>query len=108
MTLNGVMAVILRYFSKFGYIPGVLRKSSRSLSHLLMSSCLFIPRRLTSSVLSMHFIRFDVVTSHSSNQLQIAGARFYWIMYRLGQGESAFWWITANLYDKIPTSVVQI
>jgi len=34
------MAVILRYFSEFGYIPGVLRKSSRSLSHLLMmSSC---------------------------------------------------------------------
>jgi len=39
MTLNGVMAVILRYFSEFGYLPGVLRKSSRSLSHLLMSSC---------------------------------------------------------------------
>ena len=38
MTLNGVMAVILRYFSEFGYLPGVLRKSSRSLSHLLMSS----------------------------------------------------------------------
>jgi len=29
--------VILRYFSEFGYLPGVLRKSSRSLSHLLMS-----------------------------------------------------------------------
>ena len=40
MTLNGVMAVILRYFSEFGYLPGVLRKSSRSLSRLLMSSCL--------------------------------------------------------------------
>jgi len=39
MTLNGVMAVILRYFSEFGELPGVLRKSSRSLSHLLMSSC---------------------------------------------------------------------
>jgi len=39
MTLNGVMAVILRYFSEFAYLPGVLRKSSRSLSHLLMSSC---------------------------------------------------------------------
>jgi len=32
------MAVILRYFSEFAYLPGVLRKSSRSLSHLLMSS----------------------------------------------------------------------
>jgi len=31
--------VILRYFSEFGYLPGVLRKSSRSLSHLLMSFC---------------------------------------------------------------------
>jgi len=40
MTLNGVMAVIMRYFSKFAYLPGVLRKSSRSLSHLLTSSCL--------------------------------------------------------------------
>jgi len=39
MTLNGVMAVILRYFSEFGYLPDVLRKSSRSLSYLLVSSC---------------------------------------------------------------------
>ena len=35
------MAVILRYFSEFAYLPGVLRKSSRSLSHLLMSSCYY-------------------------------------------------------------------
>ena len=35
MTLNGVMAVILRYFSEFGYLSGVLRKRSRSLSHIL-------------------------------------------------------------------------
>jgi len=33
------MAVILRYFSEFAYLPCVLRKSSRSISHLLMSSC---------------------------------------------------------------------
>ena len=39
MTLNGVMAVILRYFSELEYVPGVLCKNSRSLSHLLMSSC---------------------------------------------------------------------
>jgi len=31
--------VILRCFSEFGYLPGALRESSRSLSHLLMSSC---------------------------------------------------------------------
>ena len=30
--------VILRCFSEFGYLLGALRKSSRSLSHLLMSS----------------------------------------------------------------------
>jgi len=34
--------VILRCFSEFGYLPGALRKSSRSLSHLLMSSCLLL------------------------------------------------------------------
>ena len=39
MTLNGVMTVILRYFGEFGQLLGALRKSSRSLSHLLMSSC---------------------------------------------------------------------
>ena len=41
MTLNGLMAVILRYFSELGYLSGVLRKSSRSLSRLLMRSCTF-------------------------------------------------------------------
>jgi len=45
MTLNGVMAVILRYFSEFGYLPGALRKSSRSLSHLLMSPCYSLAKR---------------------------------------------------------------
>ena len=33
--------VILRYFSEFAYLPGVLRKGSRSLSHLLMSSGIY-------------------------------------------------------------------
>jgi len=43
VTLNDIErrnGVILRCFSEFGYLPGALRKSSRSLSHLLMSSCL--------------------------------------------------------------------
>ena len=43
VTLNDLErrnGVILRYFSEFGQLPGALRKSSRSLSHLLMSSCL--------------------------------------------------------------------
>ena len=47
MTLDGVIAVILRYFSEFGYLPDVLRKSSRSLSHLLMSSCFVSVSNLT-------------------------------------------------------------
>ena len=46
MTLNGVMAVILSYFSEFVYLPGELRKSSRSLSHLLVSSCSELAPRL--------------------------------------------------------------
>jgi len=42
VTLNDLErrnGVILRCFSEFGYRPGALPKSSRSLSHLLMSSC---------------------------------------------------------------------
>jgi len=50
MTLNGVMAVILPYFSEFGYLPGVLRRSSRSLSHLLMSSCFIYHTTLVSTL----------------------------------------------------------
>ena len=45
VTLNDLErhnGIILRYFSEFGYFPGVLRKSSRSLSHLLMSSCIHL------------------------------------------------------------------
>jgi len=44
VTLNDLErrnGVILRCFSEFGYLPGALPKSSRSLSHLLMSSCYF-------------------------------------------------------------------
>ena len=43
VTLNDLerrIAVILRYFSEFGLLPGrTAYKSSRLLSHLLMSSC---------------------------------------------------------------------
>ena len=42
VTLNDLErrnGVILRCFSEFGELPDALRKSSRSLSHLLMSSC---------------------------------------------------------------------
>ena len=47
VTLNDLErrnGVILPYLSEFGYLPGVLRKSSRSLSHFLMSSCLNLMR----------------------------------------------------------------
>ena len=43
VTLNDLerrYGVILRFFSEFGLLPRALRKSSRLLSHLLMSSCL--------------------------------------------------------------------
>ena len=42
VTLNDLErrnGVILRCFNEFGYLLGALRKSSRSLSHLLISSC---------------------------------------------------------------------
>ena len=42
VTLNDLErrnGVILSYFSKFGSFRGALRKRSRSLSHLQMSSC---------------------------------------------------------------------
>ena len=42
VTLNDLErrnGISLRYFSEFGQLPGALRKNSRSLSHLLMSSC---------------------------------------------------------------------
>ena len=38
MSLNGVMALVLRYLTEFGSFWGALRKSSRPLSYLLMSS----------------------------------------------------------------------
>ena len=45
VTLNDLErrnGVILRYFCEFGQLPGELRKSLRSLSHLLMSSCVYL------------------------------------------------------------------
>jgi len=39
MTLNGVMALFFVVSANSSSFRGALRKSSRSLSHLLMSSC---------------------------------------------------------------------
>ena len=60
MTLNGVMAVMLRYSSEFGYLPGALRKSSRSLSHLLMSSCLMLKCPQQSSKANSGWLTFTM------------------------------------------------
>jgi len=46
VTLNDIMAVILRYFNKFDSFRCALHKSSRSLSHLLMSPCSFFSGRV--------------------------------------------------------------
>jgi len=50
VTLNDLEqrnGVILRCFSEFGYFLCALCKSSRSLSQLLMSSCLFLVYPIT-------------------------------------------------------------
>jgi len=63
MTLNGVKALILRYFTEFSSFRGVLRTRSRSLSHLLMSSCKYmpIPRKTTFDSLSVCVSKQDVL-----------------------------------------------
>ena len=82
MTLNGIMAVTLRYFIEFGkpalqkaicggiyasvYIVFLVRvqcrrkESSRSLSHLLMSflSCMFVPGPVKSLLFRKKFLGF--------------------------------------------------
>ena len=56
MTLNGAMAVSLRYFSEFDSFRDALRKRSHSLSHLLMSSCLLLA--------TASFLLLGLVTDH--------------------------------------------
>jgi len=63
VTLNDLQrrnGVILRYFSEFGLLPGALRRSSRSLSHLLMSSCL----KLLSDGVSEQFLNGTGTSAH--------------------------------------------
>jgi len=67
MTVNGVMALILRYFIEFVYDVVVCSKSSRSLSHLLMSFLL--------SLYCIHYlfhslhVRLLTVTINQSNEI---------------------------------------
>jgi len=65
LTLNGVMALILRYFTEFGSFRGAVRKrgrrcsrekSLRSLSDLLMSFLFY----LTSGIFFQHFEQFII------------------------------------------------
>ena len=59
VTLNDLErrnGVILRYFSEFRLLPGALRKSSRSLSYLLMSSCLVSQSLFTWHAVAQGFI----------------------------------------------------
>jgi len=51
--------VILRYFSELGQLPGALRKSSRSLSHLLMSYCFLSGRQRTGAVCGCNIIQLS-------------------------------------------------
>ena len=63
VTLNDLErhnGVILRYFREFGYLPRVLRKSSRSLSHLLMSCCIYSSSSSTSHYFRLLSITVDV------------------------------------------------
>ena len=54
------------YFSEFWWLPGALRKSSRSLSHLLMSSCnVLLPHQLARSLQSSdsNLFKFDTISN---------------------------------------------
>jgi len=65
MTLNGVMAVIVRYFSEVGF-PGLLRKSLRSLSSPDEFLLFFGPDNIFGTGEAMHFkfgMQTDVVST---------------------------------------------
>jgi len=64
VTLNDLErrnGVILRYFSEFGQLLGALRKSSRWLSHLLMSS--FVDFCDSLSAVDLTRLRFQLTSS---------------------------------------------
>ena len=70
VTLNDLErrnGVILRYFSEFGQLPGALRKSSRSLSHLLISSCYSnVALRMRDVTRSVRYNSFFIARQHST------------------------------------------
>jgi len=79
MTLNGVMAVILRYFSEFVYLPGVLHKSSRSLSHLLMSFCNRVTQRRS---YASAVLRVVILSVCPSARLSVCHTCALWLIQR--------------------------
>jgi len=83
VTLNDLErrnGVILSYFSEFGYIPGVLRKSSRSICHLLMSSCCTLVQQLTRKHHSITpTLRHVLVISFATFQLSVTQLFTSWL-----------------------------
>jgi len=55
MTLNGIMTVILRYFSEFGSFRGALRKVVEDILNFLRQKC--SPKHLVFSDVSLTMIR---------------------------------------------------
>ena len=74
MTVNGVMAVIYAISANSGSFRGALRKRSRSLSHLLMSSCVFSERsRSPIAVARPSVCRLSVTLVHRTQAVEIFG-----------------------------------
>ena len=67
MTLDDLERRNGRYFSEFAYLPGVLRRSSRSLSHLLMSSCI--------ALVTVCCCRFLYVALFGSEEIRVYSIR---------------------------------
>ena len=78
VTLNDLErcnGVILRYFGQFEQLPGALRKSSRSLSHLLTSSCMLYQsqqcKTYQSSYCFVMYLTYPVKRYILTRQIQI-------------------------------------
>jgi len=54
MTLNGVMAVILRYFTEFGSFPGALRNGGCRCRHKKFTFAISSPDEFLVIIILMH------------------------------------------------------
>jgi len=75
MTLNGVLTLILRYFTEFVY--DVVVKSSRSLSHFLMSFLYFNCTLTISLAKKLDLSRAVSATARQDTLLRSAGIDGY-------------------------------